>query len=112
MTTSADITNTLQRSASQLKDEALRVGNTAAAAARDQIFIPAKEAAERASDYGQEIYAAGREALTKHAAQANDVARAQLDRGLSWAKANPLAAIGIAFAAGLLFAKSTLSSKS
>lgn len=110
MTTTADLTSSLQRSASQLKEEALKVGNTAANAARDQLINPAKEAASKAADYGQEVYAAGREALVKHAGQANEMAREHLDRGVAWAKANPLAAIGIAFVAGLVFAKSALSS--
>lgn len=110
MTTTADLTNSLQRSASQLKEEALKAGTTAVNAARDQLIAPAKEAASKAADYSQEVYAAGRDAIVKHASQANDMAREQLDRSVAWAKANPIAAIGIAFVAGLVFAKSALAS--
>jgi len=45
--------------------------------------------------------------VTRHAGHAGDVARQNLDRAWKWAAANPLAAIGIAFAAGLLIAKSS-----
>lgn len=107
MTTTQDLANSLQRSANHLKDEAVKVGSTAVAAARDQWVNPAREAANKAADYGQELYSSGRDAIVKHATEANDIAHKQFNVGLKWAKANPLAAIAIAFAAGLIIARTS-----
>jgi ElaB/YqjD/DUF883 family membrane-anchored ribosome-binding protein len=96
--------------ASDIKTDARELGNTALEAARDQVIDPARAAAAKAGKLAQEVYADTRDAVVKHAGEASEMAKVQCDRAITWARANPLTAIGIAFAAGLLFAKSTLSS--
>lgn len=106
MTTTSDITSTLQSAATHLRNDARQIGATALNAARDQVLEPARHAATRAGEYAHEAYDETRQLMVKHAGQAGELARHQLDRAWKWAAANPLAAIGIAFAAGLLLAKS------
>lgn len=107
MTTTSDITATLRNTANHLRDDARNISATALNAARDQLVEPARQVASRASDYAHEALDETRQLVSRHAGQAGDVARQQLDRAWKWAAANPLAAIGIAFAAGLLIAKTS-----
>jgi ElaB/YqjD/DUF883 family membrane-anchored ribosome-binding protein len=112
MTTTADLTSTLHHAANHIRDDARQIGATALNAARDQVLVPAKQAAAKASDYAHEAYDETRLLVAKHAGQASDLARHQMDRAWKWASANPLAAIGLAFAAGLVLAKTAHSSSS
>ncbi|MCP5560532.1 MAG: hypothetical protein H7A55_22555 [Verrucomicrobiaceae bacterium] len=101
----------LQQTANHLKDEAINLGNSAIENARDRVVAPAVNAAANAGQYAQHVYEDAREAVTKQLSQAGGVARQQCDTAVKWAAANPLAAIGVAFVAGLFFAKSALTSR-
>ncbi len=107
MTTASDLASSLQTAATHLKKDARKISNTALNAAHDQVYEPARQAVHRAGEYAHDAFDETRQRVAKHAAHANDLARSQFDRACKWASDHPLAAIGIAVAAGYLIAKSS-----
>ncbi len=101
-----------------LKDDVRSLASDATRRAQDHLVGPAKAAARDAASVVQSTArnamntattaarsAAGqaRGFVSKHANQAEKMASQQWDRASSWITKNPFSAIGVAFAAGLVF---------
>lgn len=71
-------------------------------AARSHVVDPTLEAAHRASEMAKKAIHDSREKMNEQMAIAERYASQGYDRTTTWISANPLAAVGVAMAAGLL----------
>ncbi len=110
MTTTSDLANDIRKSARDITKDAAQVGHTALEVVNDQIAQPVRELASDAGRYANQAYQTTRESISKHAHQVGDITRENCDRACNWMKENPVTTIGIAFAIGFLFAKSSWAS--
>ncbi|MDZ4401179.1 hypothetical protein [Prosthecobacter sp.] len=97
-------TDTLKKDVRTLADDTVKV-------ARQHLVDPAIEAAHRASAYARDTMLETRNRVSEQVTQVEHYASEQYDRTARWVSANPLTAVGIAFAVGLsisgLFAHSS-----
>ena len=73
-------------------------------AAREQVLDPALEAARRAGDFTRDTFNETRATLSRQASRAEHLLNEQYDRTIGWITANPLTAVGLALAAGVVLA--------
>lgn len=85
-----------------LKRDVRTLANDTVKAAQNNIVQPAVEAAHRAGDYARQAVRDSRERVNQQLAVAERYASQGYDRTTTWITANPLAAVGVALAAGLL----------
>lgn len=86
---------TLRRDVRTLTDDTVK-------AARSHIVDPTLEAAHRASEMARQAIQDSREKMNHQMVLAERYASQGYDRTTNWISANPLAAVGVAMAAGLL----------
>jgi ElaB/YqjD/DUF883 family membrane-anchored ribosome-binding protein len=76
-------------------------------AARHHLVEPALDAAKRVGAYSREALHESREMLAHQASRVEHQANDQYERSVHWVSAHPLAALGIAFAVGIVINKLT-----
>ena len=102
-TANDETTNRIQETSNRLQDEGLRLRQNLVNATRQQVIEPAMHAAEKAGAMARGAYYDTRDTVSKELALAKDIAARQSDKAARWVSANPLTAIGLAFAVGAVF---------
>lgn len=90
--------------ADTLKKDVRTLAEDTMKAAREHVVEPAVEAVRRAGAYTRDALHETKDQLSRQATQAEHYASEQYDRTTRWVSANPLSAVGIGFAVGLVIA--------
>jgi ElaB/YqjD/DUF883 family membrane-anchored ribosome-binding protein len=95
MNSSGPSAETLKRDVRTLADDTMKM-------AQSRLVEPTMDAAQRASEQARKALSQSRERMNEQLAVAEKYASRGYDQTTTWISANPLAAVGIAAAAGLL----------
>ncbi|HSI62065.1 MAG TPA: hypothetical protein VLE43_03075 [Candidatus Saccharimonadia bacterium] len=95
MNSSAPSVETLKRDVRTLADDTVKM-------AQSRLVEPTREAAQRVSEQARKALDQSRERMNQQLAVAEKYASRGYDQTTTWIAANPLAAVGVAMAAGLL----------
>ena len=90
--------------ADTLKNDVRTLADDTMKAAREHVVDPAVEAVRRAGAYTRDAMNETKDRLSRQATQVEHYASEQYDRTVQWVSANPLPAVGIGFAVGVVLA--------